>query len=334
MTKASFFSKSYTKIFQQGELIMGKAEIYDVIIIGGGPAGLTAGLYASRARLKTLMFEKGIPGGQASTTDIIENYPGFPEGISGPDLMNKFYEQAVKFGLEMRFQEVLKLSFEDSIKTVWTGNDHFQARTVIVGSGATPRQLGVPGEDRLRGRGVSYCATCDGAFFQDKTLAVVGGGDAAVEEALYLTRYARQVYLIHRRDKLRATQVLQEKAFKHPKICFIWNTEVKEILGNEVVEGVVLQNNQENQISELSVNGVFIYIGVKPNTEYLKPEIKLTPEGYIETNDNLETSVPGIFAVGDVRNKDLRQVVTAVSDGAVAIISAEKYLARNGFIKN
>ncbi|NLK52857.1 MAG: thioredoxin-disulfide reductase [Syntrophomonadaceae bacterium] len=302
-------------------------EKYDVIIIGGGPAGLTSGLYTARARIKTLLLEKGTPGGQASMTELIENYPGFPQGISGLDLMLNFQEQATRFGLEMRYQEVIEIGLDQVLKQVKTEENCYQARAVIISSGAAPRKLGITGEEQFTGRGVSYCATCDGAFFQDQTVAVVGGGDAAVEEAVYLTRFAQTVYLIHRRGALRAARVVQERAFNNPKIRFLWHTAVKEIQGKQKVEKLILENLQDNQISELNVNGVFIYIGVDPNTRFLQQRITLSPEGYIETNNQLETSVPGIFAAGDVRNKELRQVSTAVGDGALAALAVERYLA-------
>ena len=301
-------------------------ETYDTIIIGGGPAGLTAALYAARARLKTLLLEKGMPGGQASTTDLIENYPGFPQGISGPDLMLNFQEQAIRFGLELRYQEVKQAEIEGEIKTVLTAEGQYRTRTIIVCSGANPRRLGVPGEEGFVGRGVSYCATCDGALYQGRTIAVLGGGDAAVEEALFLTRFARHVYIIHRRDKLRATRIAQERAFRHEKISFIWNTKVQEIKGEKSVQKLLLLNTENQEEQELSVEGVFVYIGVVPNSNFLEGIVQLTSEGYIHTNSRLETSMPGVFAAGDIRDKDLRQVATAVGDGAVAALSVERYL--------
>ncbi len=301
-------------------------EIYDAIIIGGGPAGLTAALYASRARLKTLLLEKGLPGGQASTTDLIENYPGFPQGISGPDLMLNFQEQAIRFGLDLHYQEVQQAEIEGKTKTVYTAEGQYQTRALVICSGAIPRRLGVPGEDEFIGRGVSYCATCDGALYQGRNIAVLGGGDAAVEEALFLTRFAQQVHLIHRRDKLRAARIAQERAFRHEKINFIWNTQVQAVQGRKSVENLLLLNTQNQEKQELPVDGVFVYIGVEPNSGFLAGKVELTSEGYIKTDTRLATSVPGVFAAGDVRDKDLRQVATAVGDGAIVALSVEKYL--------
>ncbi len=301
-------------------------EIYDAIIIGGGPAGLTTALYASRARLKTLLLEKGLPGGQASTTDLIENYPGFPQGISGPDLMLNFQEQAIRFGLDLRYQEVQQAEIEGKTKIVHTEEGYYKTRTLVICSGANPRSLGVPGEAEFIGRGVSYCATCDGALYQGRTIAVLGGGDAAVEEALFLTRFAKQVHLIHRRDKLRAARIAQERAFRHEKINFIWNTQVQAVQGGKSVENLLLLNTQNQEKRELPVEGVFVYIGVEPNSSFLAGKVELTAEGYIKTDTRLATSVPGVFAAGDVRDKDLRQVATAVGDGAIAALSVERYL--------
>jgi thioredoxin reductase (NADPH) len=267
-----------------------------------------------------------MPGGQASTTDLIENYPGFPQGISGPDLMLNFQEQAIRFGLDMRYQEVKEAELEGKVKIISTSEGQYRTRTVIICSGANPRQLGVPGEESFIGRGVSYCATCDGALYQGRTIAVLGGGDAAVEEALFLTRFAKHVYIIHRRDKLRAARIAQERAFRHNKISFIFNTTVQEIIGGKSVEKVLLLNALNKEKQELPVEGLFVYIGVVPNSIFLGAKIKLTPQGYIDTNSRLETSVPGVFAAGDVRDKDLRQVATAVGDGAIAALSAERYL--------
>lgn len=301
-------------------------DAYDVIIIGGGPAGLTAGLYAARAKLKTLLIERGMPGGQASTTDVIENYPGFPQGIAGPELMMNFQEQAARFGMEMKIEEVTGLAMGD-IKRVATASGEYQARAVIIASGAKPRPLGVPGELEFWGRGVSYCATCDGAFFKDQDVVVVGGGDAAVEEGLFLTRYASQVTLVHRRDRFRAARVIQERAFNNPKINVRWDTVVDQIAGGEKVEKVVFRNVKTSQSEEYPTAGVFVFIGVDPNSAFLKDIVAMTPEGYVVTDENLATSAPGIFAAGDIRNKNLRQVATAVGDGAVAAVSAERYLA-------
>ncbi|NPV26753.1 MAG: thioredoxin-disulfide reductase [Firmicutes bacterium] len=304
-------------------------EIYDVIIIGGGPAGLTAGLYTARAKLKTLLFERGLPGGQASTTDLIENYPGFPQGIAGPELMMNFQEQAMRFGMELKIDEVIGLEIGEP-KKVKTVGGVFQARTIIIASGAKPRPLGVRGELEFWGRGVSYCATCDGAFFKSRNVVVVGGGDAALEEGLFLTKYANRVTLVHRRDQFRAARIIQERVFNNPKIDIRWDTVVEEIKGGDKVEKVVLRHVKTNQKEDFVTDGVFVFIGVDPNSDFLKDIVTLTPEGYVITNQNLETNVPGLFAAGDVRNKILRQVSTAVGDGALAAVSAERYLASLG----
>ncbi|MCG0277380.1 MAG: thioredoxin-disulfide reductase [Thermanaeromonas sp.] len=300
---------------------------YDLIIIGGGPAGLTAGLYGARGGLHTLIIERGAPGGQAGQTDRIENYPGFPEGISGLDLAFKFTEQAQKYGARLEMGTVEKVDFSGEIKRVWTGEGEYTGRAVIIATGASPRPLDVPGEEALRGKGVSYCATCDGAFFRGKKVAVVGGGDSAVEEALFLTRFADQVSIIHRRDKLRAIKVLQQRAQENPKINFYWNTVVEAILGESKVEALRLKNVASGDTWEEPFDGVFIFIGLKPNTEFLGNTIALDENGYIITREDLSTSSPGVFAAGDVRSKAFRQVTTAVGDGAAAAMAAQKYLA-------
>ncbi|GAW93732.1 thioredoxin-disulfide reductase [Calderihabitans maritimus] len=303
---------------------------YDLIIIGGGPAGLTAGLYGARGGLKTLLLEKAMPGGQAALTDVIENFPGFPEGISGPELMFKFQAQAQKFGLEIKTAEVTGVDFSGA-KKVFAGGEQYEAKAVIVATGARARVLNVPGEEEFRGRGVSYCATCDGAFFRDKKVAVVGGGDSAIEEALFLTKFVSEVVVIHRRDQLRATKILQQRAFNNEKISFRWNSVVEEILGEQAVSGIRLKNIQDGTIQEEKVDGVFVFIGTVPNTDFLRGTVKLNEKGYIITDDFLTTSVPGVFAAGDVREKFLRQVSTAVGDGAVAAMAAERYIAGMDF---
>lgn len=306
---------------------MSEERLYDVAIIGGGPAGLTSGLYAAWARLSTVIIEKGATGGQAATTDRVENYPGFPEGIDGPELALKMEEQAQKFGAEILLSEVEGLELGDEIKVVKTSEGQVRARTIIIATGANARKLGVKGEDRLRGRGVSYCATCDGAFFRGQDVAVIGGGDSAVEEALFLTRYANRVTIIHRRDRLRAAGVLQERAFSNPKISFLWDSVVEEIAGAQSVEELIVKNVKTGARSEVPVRGVFVFVGLTPATAFLPNSIRLTEEGYVVTDETLETSVPGIFAAGDVRHKMLRQVSTAVGDGALAAMMAERYLA-------
>ena len=304
---------------------MGKAD-YDLIIAGGGPAGLTAGLYAARSMLKTLLLEKMTPGGQAATTFLIENYPGFPEGISGPDLAQAMENQAKKFGLAVTYGEVKKMSFREPLWEVETEDKKLLAKAVVVASGVEPRKLGVPGEETLRGRGVSYCATCDGPFFKDQEIGVVGGGDSAVEEALYLTRFAAKVYLIHRRNALRAEKIIQERAFQNPKIEILWDTVVAKVLGDSGVEGLELQNVKTKTLRTLKVGGVFFYVGWLSNTEFLKGIVDLDEQGYVVTDEHMATSAPGLFAAGDVRKKLLRQIATAVGDGATAAFAAGQYI--------
>jgi thioredoxin reductase (NADPH) len=303
--------------------------MYDVAIIGGGPAGLTAGIYAARAKLKSLLIERGMTGGLAATTEFIENYPGFSEGIGGPELMSRMEAQARRFGLEFLNSNVEALKKENLNFIVKTEDTEIAARTVIVATGAQPQRLNVRGEETFYGRGVSYCATCDGAFFKDKHVAVVGGGDAAVEEAMFLTKFATRVFIIHRRGELRATKIVQERARQNPRIEFIWHSVVEEITGKEIVTGVRIKDVRTGQTSELPVDGVFIYIGYSPNSYIVKELVKLDERGYILTDANMQTSCPGLFAAGDVRQKSLRQVVTAVADGAIAAVSAEKYLEQN-----
>jgi len=298
---------------------------YDLIIIGGGPAGLTAGLYGSRAKLKTLMIEKMLTGGQIATTDHVENYPGFATG-SGQVLTEIMTGQAKKFGTEMIMAEVTDLHLTDSEKVVVTGQGRYSAPALILATGTSSRRLNVPGEERYIGRGVSFCATCDGAFFEDLPVMVVGGGDAAVEEAVYLTRFAEKVYLVHRRDSLRATKVVQERAMANKKIIFVWDSVVEEIQGDKLLERVNIKNVKSGQKQEIVVSGVFVYIGFLPNTGFLAGKVRMTENGYIITDEQMETSVAGVFAAGDCRRKLLRQVVTATADGATAAFAAEKYL--------
>lgn len=304
------------------------SQLYDVVIIGGGPAGLTAGLYTARARLKSLLIERGFAGGQVMTIDWVENYPGFDEGISGVELSQRMERQAKRFGLEVIQGTVLKLHLHGEIKrAVLEEGKVYEAKAVIIATGANPKPLNVKGEERYKGRGVSYCATCDGAFFKGKRIAVIGGGNSAVQEAIFLTRFAELVYIVHRRDKLRATKIIQERAFSNPKIKFIWNSSVEEIMGEDKVNALLLKNTNTGEVSKLDVEGVFIYVGYKPNTEFLKGIVRLDKDNYIITDEEMATSVPGIFAAGDVRAKSLRQITTAVGDGALAAISAEKYIA-------
>lgn len=301
--------------------------VRDVLIIGGGPAGLAAALYAGRAGLSTVLAERGMPGGQAATTSLIMNYPGFPEGIMGPDLAQKMEQQARAFGVEVIYGDATEPDLAGNLKSVNIGGKAYQARTAIIAAGAEPKRLGVPGEDRLRGRGVSYCATCDGAFFRNRDVCVVGGGDAAVDEALYLTRFAERVTIIHRRDEFRATKVLVDAARANPKIDFALDSVVDEILGDDKVEALLVRNVKTGVQRRLPADGVFIYVGFVPSTAFLRGQVPLNHDGYIVTDDTMATGVRGVFAAGDIRTKPLRQVVTAVSDGAIAAVSAEKYIA-------
>ncbi|MBO7611446.1 MAG: thioredoxin-disulfide reductase [Elusimicrobia bacterium] len=302
--------------------------IYDVIIVGGGPSGMSAAIYTARARLKTLLIEKAGCGGQIAITDHLENYPGFEEGINGFDLAMKMEKQARTFGCEITYGEVSFIETDDAIKKViLSDKKEYFTKAIIIASGANFRKLGVEGEQEFIGKGVSYCATCDGPFFRNKEIAVVGGGDSALQEALYLTKFATKVNLIHRRDQFRAAKILQEKVFAEPKINIIFDSVVENISGALSVEQVTLKNVKNNISSPLSVNGVFVFVGWLPNTKFLEnTKIKLNEAGYIVTDDNMNTSIEGIFACGDVRQKILRQVVTAAGDGAIAAISAQHFI--------
>lgn len=303
--------------------------LYDLIIIGGGPAGLTAGIYAGRARLKTLIVEKALLGGQASLIDKIENYPAFPNGISGGEFSQKLEEHCVNLGVQIIYGGSLNFGLEGEIKIVELDNKVYKARTVVVASGTKAKKLGIPGEEKFRGKGVSYCAVCDGAFYKDKKIMVVGGGNTAVEEALFLTRYASSISVVHRRNKLRADKIIAERATSSPKIFFIWDSVLEEILGGEKVSEVILRDVKTGKKTLVKTEGIFIYVGSLPETEFIKDYIKLDENGYVITDEDMQTSAPGIFAAGDVRHKSLRQIVTAASDGALAAMSVVKYLEEN-----
>jgi thioredoxin reductase (NADPH) len=306
------------------------AELYDVIIIGSGPAGYTAALYASRANLSVLMFQGYEVGGQLMTTSDVENYPGFAEGILGPTLMEQFEEQARRFGTEMIPEDVTAVDFSKRPFTITTDSGEYKARSVIIATGASAKWLNLPSEQALRGRGVSACATCDGFFFKGKDVAVVGGGDTALEEALFLTRYANHVTLIHRRDSLRASKIMQDRAFKNPKISFLWDTVVTEVLGENAVTGLKVQNVKTGEVSELPVQGLFLAIGHQPNTDLFKGIINMDRQGYIVPVEHTMTNIPGVFAAGDVTDHRYRQAVTAAGDGCRAAIDLERWFESQG----
>ncbi len=299
---------------------------YDVIIIGGGPAGLSAGIYTSRARLKSLLIEKGAVGGMIINAGLVENYPGFSEGISGIDLTQAMHKQATKFGLETFSADVTGIKIDGKNRVVLTSEGDFSARAVIIAGGSERQKLGVPGEAEYTGKGVSYCATCDGAFFRDKVVAVIGGGNAAITEALELTRFASRIFVVHRRHELRATKVVQEKAFAEKKIEFVWDSVVEAISGDKLVNKIRLRHVNTGRQSVLNVDGVFVNVGSQPATGYLKGVLALDAVGAIVVNDKMETSVPGVYAAGDIRSGSIRQTIGAAGDGAVAAVNAIKYL--------
>ncbi|RME39385.1 MAG: thioredoxin-disulfide reductase [Thermoflexia bacterium] len=300
--------------------------MYDLIILGGGPAGLTAAIYAGRARIHTLVLVGPLPGGQPANTDIVENFPGFPEGIEGSQLAQRFLAQAERFGVEIRYESATGVDFSTRPFLIRTNGATYQARSVIVALGAMPKRLGVPGEDRFFGRGVSTCATCDGFFYRDKRVVVVGGGDSAIIEGLFLTRFAREVIVIHRRDQLRATRIYQDRAFANPKMRFVWNTVVEEILGEQRVTGVRVRNVQTGETSVIEADGVFVYIGMEPQTEMFRGQLELDEHGYIVTDRRQRTNIPGVFAAGDVQDPYYRQLVVAAGTGAIAAMEAERFL--------
>jgi len=298
---------------------------YDLVIIGAGPAGLTAGLYAARARMKVLLLEKTVPGGQILVTDWIENYPGFPEGISGYDLAEKMKTQALDLGLEIETAEVHSLNLSEDAKEIVLKDRSIKTKALIIASGASPRKLGI-GEDQFMGKGISFCATCDGPFFRDKTVVAVGGGDTAVQESIFLTKFAKKVYLVHRRDELRATKILQERALSNDKIEFIWDSVATGVEGFFGIEGIKIKNVKTNAESTIKADGCFIWVGILPNAEFVKDSVATDDGGFIIADAKMQTSVPGVFAVGDVRDTPLRQVSTAVGDGAIAAVCAEHYI--------
>jgi len=300
---------------------------FDVVIIGGGPAGLSAALYAARGKLKTLVIERARFGGQATTTEELENYPGSVEHPTGPKIMERMKEQAESFGAGFQMDDVIRIEADGEIKKVVGRNKTYEAKAVIIATGAQPKLLGVPGEMEFRGKGVSYCATCDADFFTDLDVVVVGGGDSALQEAIYLTKFAESVTVIHRRDEFRAAKVLQEKAFNNPKIKFILNATVEKIDGEGIVERVIIKDLKTGETKEVPTNGVFVFVGTEPMTAFVKGLVEMDEKGYIITDEEMRTNVEGIFAAGDCRKKPLRQVVTAAADGAIAAVSAEKYIA-------
>ncbi len=308
--------------------------IYDVIIIGGGPAGLSAGLYAARARMNTLIIEKEGAGGQIATTDEVANYPGSIAGATGPLLTARMVEQAEEFGAVRVSDEIKSVDFSGKIKVLKGDKAEYQAKSIIIATGAVPRPMGVPGEKELTGRGVSYCATCDAPFFEDLEVFIIGGGDSAVEEAMYLTKFARKVTIVHRRDELRAAKSIQEKAFKNEKMEFMWDTVVEEVRGQGILESIVFKNVKTGELTEVFPDeedgafGIFVFVGYLPATKLFDGLIDME-HGYILTDDNMKTKIPGVFAAGDNRVKSLRQVVTATADGAIAAVQAEKYIEDN-----
>lgn len=299
---------------------------YDVIVIGGGPGGYCAALYAARANLKTLVIEKFAPGGQMATTEIVENYPGFVDGINGFELGMQMKKGAERFGVKTKLAEVKSVELSANPKLVHTAKDTFESKTVILALGAFPRELGLENERNLRGRGVSYCATCDGMFYRDKTVVIVGGGNTAVADAIFLAKICRKVYLVHRRDELRASKTYMESLERTENIEFLWSSEVTEILEDEFVTGVKVRNKKDGEVREIACDGIFVAIGNIPNTKLIEGQVLLDESGYVLADETTRTNIQGVFAVGDMRQKPLRQIVTAVSDGAVASKYAEEFI--------
>ncbi|MCX7681699.1 MAG: thioredoxin-disulfide reductase [Anaerolineae bacterium] len=311
----------------QGSAPSGAEEqLYDLIVLGGGPAGLTAAIYAGRARLKTLVLTGYLPGGQPANTDVVENFPAFPDGVSGPELAQRLQQHAQRFGARLELDEAVGVDFSARPFVIRTPKATYQGKTVIIAAGAVPRRLGVSGEERFFGRGVSSCATCGGFFYRDKEVVVVGGGDSALAEGLFLTRFARLVTIIHRRDELRATKIYRERALAHPKIRFLLSTVVEEILGDQTVSGVRVRNVKTGQVSTIQADGVFVYVGMQPQTELFAGQLALDAQGYIISDRRQRTSVPGVFVAGDVQDPLYRQIVVAAGTGAIAAMEAEKFL--------
>ncbi|MBC2703131.1 thioredoxin-disulfide reductase [Desulfobacula sp.] len=298
---------------------------YDLVIIGAGPAGLTAGIYAARARMNVLLLEKVVPGGQILVTDWIENYPGFPEGISGFDLAEKMKVQAEELGLKIETAEVHSLNLSEELKEIVLKDKTITAKALIIASGASPKKLGI-GEDKFMGKGISFCATCDAPFFKEKTVVAIGGGDTAVQEAIYLTKFAKKVYLVHRRDELRATKILQERAFANDKLELVWDSVPTGVEGFFGVESVKVKNVKTNEEKTIKADGCFIWVGILPNASFLNNSVETDKFGFIRSDANMQTSVPGVYAVGDVRDTPLRQISTAVGDAAIAAVSAEHFI--------
>ena len=307
-------------------------KIYDMIIVGGGPGGYTAALYGARAGLDVLLVERLSAGGQMNLTGQIDNYPGFPEGVDGFQLSMLMQQQAERFGAKSKYAEVLKLELEGEIKKVVTNEGEYLAKSVVISTGASPRQLGVDRENDMIDRGVGYCAHCDGGFYRGKTVAVVGGGNSAAAEALHLSRIAKEVILIHRRDTLRATQIYHKPLMEASNIRFLWDSEVAQLLGEDLLEGIRVRNLKNGEEQNVAVQGLFVSVGRKPATELVKEQLTLDNAGYIMAGEDTKTSIPGVYAVGDVRTKELRQIVTAVADGAMAAHVAAEYLAEGGAV--
>ncbi len=303
------------------------AHIYDTIIIGGGPAGLSAGLYASRSRMDTLIIEKAKYGGQVTTTDEIENYPGSTEDTTGSSLSERMRKQAEEFGTKFVKDEVQEVQLEGSVKVIKCRKETYEAKTIIIATGANPRLSGFKNENELRGKGISYCATCDADFFTDLDVAVIGGGDSAITEAIYLTKFAETVTVIHRRDSLRAAKSLQEKAFANPKIKFIWDSVVDEAIGDEILEGLVVRNVKTGEKTNVKFDGCFVFVGYNPISQLFEGKINMDKKGYIITDEDMRANIPGVYAAGDVRVKSLRQIITAAADGAIAATTAEAYIS-------